>query len=82
MSTTDARGGPVSNEIHREALIHDLAIVLAGSLHPSAKIGPAPRLAARRIQDVFDIEDRAPVRVIEARIGEALDAEPVTAREA
>jgi hypothetical protein len=64
------------------ALIHDLAIVLAGSLHPQAKIGPAPRLAARRVQDVLGIEDGETVKSIEARIREALAGEPVAVKEA
>ncbi len=59
-----------------EALIDDLAIVLAGSLHPSAEIGPAPRLAAHRLRDVLGIEDGAPVRTIEPLIAAALGGEP------
>ena len=61
----------MNDEIRRDALIHDLSIVLAGSLHPSAKIGPAPRLAARRIQDVLGIADGETARIIEAHIREA-----------
>jgi hypothetical protein len=73
MTTT----GPVTPEtaIVRNALIHDLAIMLAGSLHPSAEIGPAPRLAARRMQDVLGIEDGETVRRIEARLRSALGSE-------
>lgn len=56
----------MSDQTPRDALIHDLAIVLAGSLHPSAEIGPAPRLAARRMRDVLGIADGSPVRGIEA----------------
>ena len=63
----------MSDTIRREALIHDLAIVLAGSLHPGAKIGPAPRLAARRMQDVLGIADGAPVGTIEPLIAAALE---------
>ena len=58
----------MSDQIPRDALIHDLAIVLAGSLHPSAQIGPAPRLAARRMQDVLGIPDGEPVKGIEKRL--------------
>ena len=54
------------------ALIHDLAIVLAGSLHPSAQIGPAPRLAARRMQDVLGIADGETVKSIEVKLSTAL----------
>jgi hypothetical protein len=69
----------MSNPIRQEALIHDLAIVLAGSLHPSAEIGPAPRLAAHRIRDVLGIGDGAPVRIIEPLIAAAL-ADPAATR--
>ena len=62
----------MSKQIQPEAMIHDLAIVLAGSLHPSAEIGPAPRLAAHRLRDVLGIEDGAPVRIIEPLIAAAL----------
>ena len=60
-------------EIRTGALIHDLAILLAGSLHPSAKIGPAPRLAARRMQDVLGIEDGETVKSIERRLASVLN---------
>lgn len=71
----------MSDRIPRDALIHDLAIVLAGSLHPAAQIGPAPRLAARRMQDVLRIPDGALVSDIKARLRAVLvdDAAPVAA---
>jgi hypothetical protein len=62
----------MTDRLPREALIHDLAIVLAGSLHPGAQIGPAPRLAAHRLRDVLGIEGGTPVRVIEPLIAAAL----------
>jgi hypothetical protein len=55
-----------------EALIHDLAIVLGGCLHPSAQIGPAPRLAADRISDALGITPGDLVADIENRLTAAL----------
>lgn len=62
-------------DIPREPLIHDLAIVLAGVLHPSAQVGPAPRLAARRMRDVLGIPDGTPVKDIESRLRAVLARE-------
>ena len=73
---------PLSDQIPRDALVHDLAIVLAGSLHPSAEIGPRPGdAAARRMRDVLGILDRETAKGIEARLRSVLadDATPVTA---
>ena len=64
----------MSTEIVTGALIHDLAIVLRGSLHPSAEIGPAPRLAARRIQDVFGLVGGETSMVMERHLRAALAA--------
>ena len=62
----------MSGEIRTEALIHDLAIVLRGCLHPSAMIGPAPRLAASRIRDVLRITPGELTAGIEDRFADAL----------
>jgi len=62
----------MSDQVPRDALIHDLAIVLAGALHPSAELGPAPRLAARRMQDVLGIADGETVKGIEKRLNAVL----------
>lgn len=67
----------MSTPAQREALIHDLAIVLKGCLHPSAQIGPAPRLAADRIRDVFGITPGELTAGIEDRLTAALDPEEV-----
>lgn len=55
-----------------EALIHDLAIVLTGSLHPSALIGPSPRLAAQRVADVLGIGEGEMTHSVEHKISQAL----------
>ncbi len=59
-------------EIVKSALIHDLSIVLSGSLHPNAQIGPAPRMAAKRIRDVLGITPGELTADIEDRISAAL----------
>lgn len=66
--TTETADGTVPDQVPRDALIRDLSIVLAGALHPSAKIGPGPRLAARRMQDVLSIPDGAPRSAVEGRL--------------
>ncbi len=58
----------MTGQVPRDALIRDLSIVLAGALHPSAKIGPGPRLAARRMQDVLGIPGEATRSAVEARL--------------
>jgi len=60
-----------AEQLPRKALIHDLAIVLAGSLHPSAEIGPAPRLAAGRLRDVLGVTDGETVKSIERHLRSA-----------
>jgi hypothetical protein len=62
-------------ELCTEALIHDLAIVLGGCLHPSAGLGPAPRLAANRIRDVLGITPGELTAGIEDRLTAALGLE-------
>ncbi|HEY2086717.1 MAG TPA: hypothetical protein VGH54_11935 [Mycobacterium sp.] len=66
----------MSGQIPRDALIHDLAIVLSGALRESAKTGTGAHLAARRMQDVLGIEDGEPVKAVEARLRGVLAAEP------
>lgn len=72
----------MSAPMRRDALIHDLAIVLAGSLHPDAQIGPAPRLAARRLRDVLGITDGERAAVIESMISKALAAKRIYTHDA
>ncbi len=48
----------MSETIRTEALIHDLAIILNGCLHPSAQIGPSARFAANRVRDALGITPR------------------------
>jgi hypothetical protein len=49
------RAGP--EVLPHAPLIHDLAIVLRGVLHPGAAVGPPARLASRRLADVLGIAD-------------------------
>lgn len=49
----------MSGEIRSEALIGDLAVILAGALREDARIHPGSRLAAHRVRDVLGIEDGA-----------------------
>ena len=65
----------MSGPIIQAALIHDLAIVLGGALHPSAQIGPAPRMAASRIRDVLGITPGELTAGIEDRLSAALGAD-------
>jgi hypothetical protein len=69
----------MSGQIPRDALIHDLAIVLSGALRESAKTGTGPHLAARRMQDVLGIMDGEPVRAVEARLRGVLAPEDESA---
>jgi hypothetical protein len=62
MSTTTARG----------TLIHDLSVLLAGALHPSAQLGPAPHLAARRLREALGLDGWTPSPDVEARLRELL----------
>lgn len=65
----------MSTQIPAEPLIHDLAIVLRGALHPSAQLGPAARLAARRMQDVLGITDGEMTKDVERRLRSVLAAD-------
>jgi hypothetical protein len=65
---------PGGSEIPRLPLIHDLAIVLRGVLHPDAQVGPPTRLASRRLKDVLGIEDGEMAKGVEARLRAAFDA--------
>lgn len=56
----------MSGEVPRDALIRDLAIVLAGALDHRSQILPGPHLAARRMQDVLGFPDRTLPSKIEA----------------
>jgi|HubBroStandDraft_1064217.scaffolds.fasta_scaffold357030_2 hypothetical protein len=67
-----AAGRPRVAPLRTDALIHDLAIVLRGVLHPSVEIGPPARLASRRLADVLGIEDGEMVRDVETRLRSAL----------
>jgi hypothetical protein len=60
----------------RDDLIHDLAIVLAGATHRSARLGPSPALAARRIKDALGWADGELHDGIEDRLREALGFRP------
>ena len=62
-------------EIIPAALIHDLAIILRGSLHPSAQIGPSPRLAAHRVRDVLGITESELTAGVEVKLLRALGME-------
>ena len=62
-------------EINPSGLIHDLAIVLAGALHPTAELGPAPLRAAHRIKDALAIGDGELTVGIEDRLANALGGE-------
>jgi hypothetical protein len=61
-------------DIKPEALIHDLAIILGGCLHPSAQVGPGPRLAANRIRDVLGITPGELTAGIEDKLAALLGA--------
>ena len=64
----------------RQPLIHDLAIVLAGALHPGAQLTPGARLVASRLRDVLGVDDGDPLygreltgaKDIEAKLSAAL----------
>ena len=68
----------------RQPLIHDLAIVLAGALHPGAHLTPGAKLVASRLRDVLGVGDGDRVygreltgaRDIEAKLSAALGGEP------
>jgi hypothetical protein len=74
-------------QLPRQPLIRDLAIVLAGSLHPGAQLTPGTKLVASRLRDVLHIGDGRPpldpvygyrpgsVKVIEAKLSAALGGE-------
>jgi hypothetical protein len=90
MPLKDTRQG---RDLLREPLIHDLAVVLAGALHPGAQLTPGTKLVANRLRDVLRIEDGDPiygyppgaVKRIEARLRAALESgqlpEPVPGQE-
>jgi hypothetical protein len=59
----------------RDILIHDLSIVLAGALHPSAELGPAPHLAAQRLYEGLGLADGPRASDVEARLRELLGSE-------
>jgi hypothetical protein len=56
----------------RDALVRDLAMVLRGALHPDAKVGPAPRLAARRLRDALGITEDARTEDVAGTLCDAL----------
>jgi hypothetical protein len=64
----------MDDRISRDALIHDLAIVLRGVLHPGAEVGPPARLASRRLRDVLGIKDGDMTKDVEALLRSALAA--------
>lgn len=64
-------------DINPDAVVHDLAIVLLGALHPSATIGPAPRLAAERLADVLGVKTGDVTREVEPRLRAALEGRKV-----
>jgi hypothetical protein len=90
MTLEDTRYG---RDLLRGPLIHDLAVVLAGALHPGAQLTPGTKLVANRLRDVLRIEDGDPiygyqpgaVKRIEAGLREALESgqvpEPVRAED-
>lgn len=44
-------------EVSRDALIHDLSVVLAGALHRSSMSPREPLVAAQRLREVLGLED-------------------------
>ncbi len=62
-------------ELNTDALIRDLATVLAGASQPYAVIGTPARVALRRMQAVLGWADGASHRDIEERLSAALLAE-------
>jgi hypothetical protein len=65
----------MTDQISREPLIHDLAIILRGVLHPGVEVGPPARLASRRLKDVLGIKDGDMTRDVEALLRSALASE-------
>lgn len=67
----------VSEALPRAPLVHDLAIVLRGVLHPDAQVGPPARLASRRLAEVLGIADgEVNTWNVQARLREAFGVVP------